>query len=104
MTDAANIKKVTLINVVVHREVDGKTVRVHPPIGKTFMYTEKEVKEIGTANKQGLRDPVNEDPDTDRDEVIAQVNADKTAEAASLAASGKKQNKRAAAAAEDNDI
>lgn len=69
----ANVKKVPLIQVVVHRQVGNTDVTksVHPPIGKTFEFTQDEVDEIEGMRKGSLRDPVNEDPAASREEVLA---------------------------------
>lgn len=92
-------KKITNCTVVVHRDIkdegtgETRTVRVKPPIGKAFNYTDAEVKEVLAANPRGLRDPINEDADASRDEILAQAT---TADAGASTKPAAKGNARAA--------
>lgn len=102
-------KKITNCTVVVHRDIkdegtgETRTVRVRPPIGKAFNYTDKEVAEVLAANPRGLRDPINEDVDASREEVVASaVTADPAAAVANAKAdAAKKGNARASKATPD---
>lgn len=96
-------KKVTLIRTVVHREIDGEQMRVHPTIGKVFDYTDKEIAEILKAKKNGLRDPQNEE-DADLGELTSTAVAVDSGASASTDKKPAKGNARAAKGATGDDI